>query len=196
MKLGPTMSLLFFALVIISVFACGLVIMASGSRLVYAMARDNVFPASGLFRRVSPGTAVPVPAILLIMVLGVLAEIFAESIQQLLLAAAVLPAVIYLLTVLSYLGRRSKMPRRFGTFSLGRWGSPIAVAAAAWLVATIAILTIPEEFRRTSLVSLGVCVSGLILWFAWIRGRIATGEAGIARIDPESPGSIEGEEQE
>ncbi|MEC9008615.1 MAG: amino acid permease [Planctomycetota bacterium] len=196
MKLGPTMSLLFFVLVIVSVFACGLIIMASGSRLVYAMARDNVFPASGVFRRVSPGTAVPVPAILLILVLGVLAEIFAESIEQLLLAAAVLPAVIYLLTVLSYLGRRSKMPGRFGTFSLGRWGSPIAVTAAAWLVATIAILTIPEEFRRTSLVSLGVCVLGLVVWFAWVRNRIASGDAGISSVGPESYGSADDGEHE
>ncbi|MBQ17419.1 MAG: amino acid permease [Planctomycetaceae bacterium] len=190
-NLGSTMSNLFLGLVVVSVFACGLIIMASGSRLVYAMARDNVFPASQLFRRVSPGSAVPVPAILLILVLGVLAEIFSESIQQLLLAAAVLPATIYLLTVLSYLARRSKMPHRFGTFSLGRWGPSIAAAAAAWLIVTIAILTIPEDFRRTSLVSLGVCASGLIPWFAWIRRRVATGTAGIDRIAPRFPGPDE-----
>ena len=88
------------------------------------------------------------------------------------------------------------MPGRFGTFSLGRWGSPIAVTAAAWLVATIAILTIPEEFRRTSLVSLGVCVLGLVVWFAWVRNRIASGDAGISSVGPESYGSADDGEHE
>ena len=187
--LGEVISLAFFGLVIVSVFACGLIIMASGSRLVYAMSRDGLFPASNLFRRVSPRSAVPVPAVLMFLVLGILATIFSGSIQQLLLAASVLPASIYLITVVAYLVRRSRITDQFGTFTLGRFGTPIAIAAACWLVATIAILTIPETFRTPSLVSLGLCAAGLIPWFGWFRGRVARGEAGHTadRVPPLPP---------
>ena len=187
--LGKVMSLAFFGLVIVSVFACGLIIMASGSRLVYAMSRDGLFPASNLFRRVSPRSAVPVPAVLMFLVLGILATIFSGSIQQLLLAASVLPASIYLITVVAFLVRRSRITDQFGTFTLGRFGTPIAIAAACWLVATIAILTIPKTFRTASLVSLGLCAAGLIPWFGWFRGRMMRGEAGHTadRVPPLPP---------
>ena len=163
--------------------------MASGSRLVYAMSRDGLFPASHLFRRVSPRSAVHVPAVLMFLVLGILATIFSGSIQQLLLAASVLPASIYLITVVAFLVRRSRITDQFGTFTLGRIGTPIAIAAACWLVATIAILTIPKTFRTASLVSLGLCAAGLIPWFGWFRGRVARGKAGHTadRVPPLPP---------
>tara|TARA_B100000029_G_scaffold393638_1_gene391018 strand:- start:3762 stop:5216 length:1455 start_codon:yes stop_codon:yes gene_type:complete len=170
--LGRSVSLAFFGLVIVSVFACGLIIMASGSRIVFAMARDGLFPASRLFRRVSPRTAVPIPAVILFLVSGILATVFNESIQQLVLAAAVLPATIYLVTVVAYLARRSRITSQFGSFSLGRWGPAIGIAAATWLVGMITILTIPDEFRDASLVSLGLCGVGLVPWFAWFRHRV------------------------
>ena len=195
-NLGHTMSLAFFVLVIISVFACGLVIMASGSRLIYAMARDNVFFASHVFGRISTRSAVPVPAILAVMSLGILAEVFSGSIEQLLLAAAVLPAVVYLVTVVAYMTRRRDLPTRFGTFSLGRWGLPVAGLATCWLVLVILILTVPETFRTTACVSLVVCLAGTIPWFGWIRHRVATGKAGIADFDPASSHPPGDKEQE
>ena len=125
-----------------------------------------------------PRTAVPIPAILMFMVLGVLATLFNDSIQQLVLAAAVLPAVIYLVTVIAYLLRRNRLSSQFGTFTLGRFGTPIACAAACWLVAMIAVLSIPESFRGPSLISLGLCAAGLVPWFCWFRGRIDPPDAG------------------
>ena len=176
-KLGKTMSLAFFGLVIVSVFACGLIIMASGSRLVYAMSRDGLFPASNLFRRISPVSSVPVPAVLMFLALGLLVT-FSGSITELVLASTVLPATIYLITVVAYLSRRSQITSQFGTFTLGRWGPTIAIAAVCWLITIITILTIPESFRTTSLLSLGLCAAGLIPWFGWLRGRVNRGEAG------------------
>ena len=176
-KLGEVMSLAFFGLVIVSVFACGLIIMASGSRLVYAMSRDGLFPASNLFRRISPVSSVPVPAVLMFLVLGILVT-FSGSITELVLASTVLPATIYLITVVAYLSRRSQITSQFGTFTLGRWGPAVAITAVCWLVTVITILTIPESFRTTSLLSLGLCATGLVPWFGWLRGRVARGEAG------------------
>jgi amino acid transporter len=191
-NLGPTMAYVFFGLVVVSIFACGLVIMASGSRLIYAMARDNVFMANALFRRISPRTSVPVPALLLVLALGILAEIFSESLQQLLTAAAVLPALIYLLTVAAYAARRRKLPTRAGTFTLGRRGDVVAGLAITWLVVILAILTIPKEFRSATWVTVLLCVGGWILYWGWIRGKIARGEAGVRAIHDQMVESTSG----
>ena len=170
-RLGSVISNAFFVLVIISIFACGLIIMASGSRLIYAMARDDVFPMSDMFSSVSEKSGAPIPAVVLMLGLGLLAELFSESLEQLLLAAAVLPALIYLSTIGAYLKQRDSMPLRFGTFTLGRFGKPIGVMAAGWLLFVIGVLTIPEEFQFTALVSLLLCLSGLIPYYLWAAGK-------------------------
>ena len=170
-RLGSVISNAFFVLVIISIFACGLIIMASGSRLIYAMARDDVFPMSDMFSSVSEKSGAPIPAVVLMLALGLLAELFSESLEQLLLAAAVLPALIYLSTIVAYLKQRDSMPLRFGTFTLGRFGKPIGVMAAGWLLLVIGVLTIPEEFQFTALVSLLLCLSGLIPYYLWAAGK-------------------------
>ena len=178
-NLGRPVATAFFVLVVISIFACGLVIMASGSRMIYAMARDNVFFGNAVFRRVTVATSVPVPAVLLVAVLGVLAETYSESLEQLLAAAAVLPAVIYLITVVTYAVRRNALSTSSDHFSLGRWGTIVSGLAIAWLVLIIGILTSPREFRNATWVSAAVCGIGVVLYWVLIRGRILRGTAGV-----------------
>lgn len=181
-NLGRPMAIGFFVLVAISIFACGLVIMASGSRMVYAMARDRVFIGNQLFSRLSPSTSVPVPAILLVAGVALFCEWFSESLTQLLATASVLPAIVYLVTVVSFGVLHHRLPVSMGRFTLGRWARPIAMLAALWLVGLIGILTIPAEFREASWVSLGVCAVGAVIYRGFIRPRIASGQAGIALI--------------
>ena len=178
-NLGKPVAIAFFVLVLISIFACGLIIMASGSRMIYAMARDNVFFGNAFFRHVSRNTSAPIPAILIVAILGILAEWYSESFEQLLAAAAVLPALIYLLTVVTYAVRRKSLSTRSGHFSLGRWGGIVSGVAIAWLVMIIAILTIPREFRSATWVSAAVCIVGAVLYWGFIKRRIACGVAGV-----------------
>jgi amino acid transporter len=182
-NLGKPIAMAFFVLVVISIFACGLVIMASGSRMIYAMARDNVFFGNALFRSVSPHTSAPIPAIFLVAALGMVAEVFSGSLTQLLAAAAVLPALIYLMTVVAYALHRNSLPTQFGQFTLGAWGGWIAGAAIGWLVAIIAILTIPTEFHNATMTSGIICAVGAVLYFGVIRSRIQQGKAGVHVAD-------------
>ena len=46
-------------------------ILATCSRIVFAMSRDSRFPGHHLMRRVNPRTQTPVPAAILIVVVGV-----------------------------------------------------------------------------------------------------------------------------
>ena len=52
-------------------FGAGMVTLATCSRIVFAMARDSRFPAHVLMRRVDPRTHTPIPATILIVVVGV-----------------------------------------------------------------------------------------------------------------------------
>ncbi len=178
-NLGEPTAMAFFLLVVISIFACGLVIMASGSRMIYAMARDNALIGNSKLRSVSRTTSAPVPAILLVAGLGIIAELFFKSLEQLLAAAAVLPALIYLSTVSAYARRRHSLSSDPGSFTLGRWSGLVSSAAIVWLVFIIGVLTIPKEFHGATAVSVSFCVVGLVMYVGLIRGRIARGEAGI-----------------
>jgi len=100
--LGNVIGKSFLVLVCVSIFACGLVITTSAGRLIYAMSRDNAFFFSQYFKKISPKTNSPVAATLLILILCLISTYFAESLTLLVGATAVLPALIYLITIVSY----------------------------------------------------------------------------------------------
>ncbi|MFB4352515.1 amino acid permease [Microbacterium sp. LS_15] len=135
--LGPVVGKILLVLVVISIFSCGLVITLSGTRLIWAMSRDERFPAWQLLRRVSRTRHTPVAATLgyLVITQAILA-IFSGTSDALFIlfsAATLLPAIIYAGTVLLYIVKRRSLPASAG-FSLGRWEVPVLILASVWLV--------------------------------------------------------------
>ncbi|MFY0545912.1 amino acid permease [Brevibacillus sp. H7] len=177
-RLGTAVSAIFLAMVLISIFACGLIIMASASRLIYALSRDNVFFGSSIFKKVSPQTSVPTNAVLLVLILGILAVLFADSLTLLVGATAVLPASLYLITVAAYAWRRKELPTS-DHFDLGKWRGPLTFITIAWLLFEIGILTVPADFHKVAFVAAGLMVLGVILYFLFFRKGIMEGRIGI-----------------
>ena len=107
----------------VAIFANGLIIMMSGSRLVFAMSRDKRFPGYQLFGRVTRSTSTPAWAVGLIMVGGIIFTLVfsTDALFKLFTAGSILPALIYLATVLMYLKVRPKLKLIPSTFTLGRW---------------------------------------------------------------------------
>ena len=70
-QLGPVGERILLAGIAFAMFGAGMVIMAACSRQVFAMARDQHFPAHRLMRRVNPRTQTPIFATILILVVGV-----------------------------------------------------------------------------------------------------------------------------
>lgn len=167
----------FLVLCIISIFACGLIIMASASRLIYALSRDNVFFAPRVFKKVSK-QAVPANAIVLVLVLGIFAVIFADSLTMLVGATAVLPAALYLITILAYALKLKHLPPTDG-FDLGKWRKPLTITAIVWLVFEIGILTVPADFHHVAIVAAVLMVVGALVYFIGFRKGIAEGRIGI-----------------
>ncbi len=69
-QLGPVMERSLLVAIAFAFFGAGMVTLATCSRMVFAMSRDARFPAHRLMRRVNPRTQTPIPATILIVVVG------------------------------------------------------------------------------------------------------------------------------
>lgn len=135
--LGPVVGTILLVLVVISIFSCGLVITLSGTRLVWAMSRDQRFPGWQLLHRVNAARQTPLNAsIFMFLVAQAVLAVFSgstDALFSLFSAATLLPAIIYAGTVAMYVVKRRSLPPSQG-FSLGRWETPVIVIACVWLV--------------------------------------------------------------
>jgi amino acid transporter len=189
--LGPVLTKIFLAIVVFSMFALIVVAAASNSRLIFAMARDRMLPFSTALARVHPRTRTPVTALVasLVVCLVLLAYGTADgnAFAVLVGATALVPYLVYLLTLGGYLARRRALvDAGEGGFRLGAAALPVAGLALLWLVAVVAALTLPEAFRSADYVVLAALALAGLWYLAVLRRRLRDGTAGIgsARPDP------------
>lgn len=192
-QLGTVVEKVFLVFVVVSIFACGMVIMITGSRLVFAMSRDRRFPGYQLFGRVSDKLHTPIYSTLLIFVGGVVIILAvggtSSTLANLFTASTILPALIYLATVILYVATRHKLPRDIpGRFSLGRWEWPVVVLSLAWLTLELIVLIGPSEFW-TPVKIVGILLGAGVVMFAGflLFGRDALRrEVGAATVHVEA----------
>ncbi|MBP1806935.1 amino acid permease [Rubellimicrobium aerolatum] len=124
--LGSLLGKALLLLVVISIFSCGLVILLSGTRLVWAMSRDERFPGWRLWRQVNTTLHTPVNATILVTVIGqLILAVFSQETDALFAlfsAATLLPAIIYAVTVGMYALKRDALPPSQGGSVLGGGG--------------------------------------------------------------------------
>ncbi len=172
--LGTVVGDIFLVFVTFSIFACGLVIFITVTRLTWAMSRDERFPGYSLLRRVGRQTSSPIAAtlfcgILIVVVLavfallGILVPSQSNTLTNLFSAATLLPAIIYLATVVLYMYARRKLPATHG-FSLGAWEWPIIILSLVWLLFELSIFR-DKQFAAPWVYSLIMFGIGLIYFF-------------------------------
>jgi amino acid transporter len=85
-------------------------------------------------RRVDPRTHTPVPATILIVVIGVIlmAALPGAAQLELITASTILPAIVYGATIVLHLAVRKRLDRKKGAFDLGRFELPVAIGALTW----------------------------------------------------------------
>lgn len=173
-NLGPVIRAIALVIVSVAIFACGLVIMVTNSRLIYSMARDNRLPAARVLTRVPRATGGPLWATVLAGGLSALIVIGfgqnGDALANLLGAATLMPALLYAGTVLLYWFTRKRIPPRPGDFVLGRWEKPVVALALLWLAYELVILIGPADFRQAQYYALGALVVGAVV-YAGIRFR-------------------------
>lgn len=161
-QLGPVMERTLLVAITFAFFGAGLVVMTACSRIVFAMSRDSRFPAHRLMRRVDPRTHTPVPATILIFVIGVILMVAlpGAALLKLITAATILPAIIYGLTIVLYLGVRRRLERKKGAFDLGRFELPVAIGALVWSVVALFMLVVPAGALVPVLIVVGLLLAG------------------------------------
>lgn len=175
---GPTSTLLLL-MVVLAIFACGLVITMTGVRLIWAMSRDQRFPAWQHLKQISPRWHTPMRATILYFVLAeAILAIFSGSSHALFTlfgAATLLPAIMYAGTVAMYLFKRKTLPVN-GKFDLGAWEIPTLVVAVVWLVFELAIFR-DASFKDAWLYIVVMVVIGAVYLAVLLAGKGAKGLA-------------------
>jgi len=171
--LGGVVQKIFLIFVCVSIFACGLVIMVTNSRLIWAMARDRRLPGHQVLGQVPRATGGPTWATALAAVLGALITLVlrthTSALETLFTASTIMPALLYASTVLLYVfvGRRRRGAE--GHFSLGPWEIPVIAGALVWLAYELIVLIGPAEFRDAQYYVLGALGVGLVFYIVqWI----------------------------
>lgn len=136
-------------LALLAMWFCGLSSLTSASRTLYAFARDRGAPGHAQLRVVSSVTGTPVAAILaassaaLLVVFGLsplAGGVFAAVVQ----VATMGVYVSYAIPIaLGLAARRSGRWHRYGPFSLGRAGAPVAALALSWSAFVVLVCGLP-----------------------------------------------------
>lgn len=161
-QLGPAMEKSLLLVITFAFFGAGLVTLTSGARTCFAMSRDKRFPAHQVMRRIHPRLQTPIPATILIVVLGILLMIAlpGDALIELITAGTILPAVIYGSTVILYLAVRGRLERKKGGFDLGRFELPVAIGALIWSMFALFVLVAPGGSGVSVLIVVGLLVVG------------------------------------
>ena len=161
-QLGPVMERTLLVAIVFAFFGAGLVTLATCARMVFAMSRDSRFPAHQLMRRVNPRTQTPIPATILIVVVGfvLMGALPGGALLKMLTVGGLIGAVLYGAIIVLYLGVRKRLGRQEDAFDLGRFDMPVAIGALVWSGVVVFVLVSPPEALTAVLISVGVVVAG------------------------------------
>lgn len=143
----------------------------SGSRTVFALARDDLLPLSGVWRRISPRSQTPVAAVwvyaaleIAVNLLGLASDTAIGAVFNVCTVALNVSYVIPIVCKMVY-GRFER-----GPWHLGRWSGLANVMAVGWNGFMAVIFFFPTQLPVTpenvSLASLGS-------WWWWLTCRLA-----------------------
>ena len=173
---GHTLETIMLVVVCVAIFACGLVIMTSNSRLISAMARDGRVPFAETFTKVPRATGGPIWATVLAAAGAILITLAfyanSDALAGFLGAGTLMPAILYAATVILYIATRHKFTHHPDDFSLGKWEWPVVIGACIWLFIELSILIFPEDFRVAQLYAIGtLVVGGVVFAILWATRR-------------------------
>ena len=168
-QLGTVTERIFLTAIAIAFFGGGLVTLTTCARMIFGMSRDYRFPASRLLRRVNERTQTPIPATVLAVVTGiaVLAVLPGNALLNLITAGTVFPALTYGMIVILYLSVRKRLDRQEGAFDIGRFETPVSIAALVWSICSLVALLSPASARVPIMIVTGLLVVGG-LYFAYM----------------------------
>lgn len=191
----------FLLMVIVAFFSCGTAVQGAGARVAFALARDGALPLSRRIRAISPrhhtpgtailvGTIVPFLFLLLVLInpskpVRILWFDYPAHVNALYALVSFATSGIYLaflLTVVGALIARARGWRPSGVFTLGKWGLPVTIGGAIYLLLMLLDIVWPSSLSSGRAVFNYGWITLLVM--ALIVGAGAAYEA-VARPDRE-----------
>ena len=183
--LGSRGTSLISLMIIFSILACGVASMATASRLIYSMARDNMLPFSHILKQVHKTFRVPRAASILVWFISCTFVIFVRHLELITTISAVAGYLGYSgILIAAFYSKPDKNDSMAG-FSLKKWRWPVQITAFLWTLLVVAALTVPaqkiEGYDATHLPAISTIASvvvGIAIYFFLIRKKIRMGFAG------------------
>ena len=163
-SLGTVGSKFALALIVVGFVSCTLAIQAAATRLVYSYARDGVIVGSKRLSRIHPTFHMPPAATAVTAIIpAALAFLPSATVTRIITFSVVGIYVGFQSVVLASIIGRRRGWRPEGTFRLGRWGWPVNIAALAYGVTAIVVLSVKtppngDSFFDRWLVPLSVAI--------------------------------------
>jgi len=158
--LGPKGAVAFLSFAYLDGLLGAMVCLLSTQRITYAIARDDILPFSGLFKKVNPRTRLPVNAALLCAVLSIAinaAVIGSEVAFGALTATATIATnVSYLIPILARqtVGRKYFEPAKW---NLGRFSPVVATVACLYVCFLFIVLLLPQVYPVSAVSTCCMC---------------------------------------
>jgi amino acid transporter len=162
--LGARAGVLFSALAAMAMWFCGLSAVTWSSRVLYAFARDNGLPLSGLWKQVSRKHRTPSPAIWLCVATAFLAAVYSGAYSVVTSISVIGLYFSYVIPVyLHWRARGTPAGIERGPWHLGRYGPVINIIAILWVAFISIILSLPDNMRAGKTVAAAGLMLGL--WY-------------------------------
>lgn len=184
-KLGNLGSRIFGFVILLSIFACGVASMATVTRLIFSLARDNMLPFSAFLKQIHPVSKTPMIATIVVCVLSCTFILAVRNLALITSISAVAGYLGYCGILYATIVSKADPHPISGVFSLGKWRNLSQWTALAWTLLVVAALTIPptevagmEETHLPAKSAFMAILLGLGLYIFLIRTRIRKGNAG------------------
>lgn len=187
--LGSIGSNIFGVVIVLSILACGVACMATATRLIYSLARDNMLPYSNILGKVDKKYSAPRKATIFVWAIGCVFVIALRHLELITSISAVAGYLGYFGIMLATLISKKQSEESDG-FSLGKFRTLVRVIALVWSAIVVAGLTIPatevagmDETHlpiKSAVVAIAV---GLVFYIVKIRKRIIDGSAGPPKVN-------------
>ena len=187
--LGTRASAACSIVVIISIFACAVASMATATRLLFSMSRDNMLPFSSYLSKVNEKRQTPQVATMVIWIFSTLIILIFRRIEIITSVGALAAYLGYSGIMLSTIISKKELKKKYTGFSLGKRRMLIQIIALAWTLIVVASLSIPEteipgintRHLPVFMATLAVVAGGLF-YLIFVRGKIIAGVAGPPEI--------------
>ncbi|HEX9602148.1 MAG TPA: amino acid permease [Myxococcales bacterium] len=156
---------------IVAMWFCGLSSVTSNSRMLFAFARDGGLPFSRQLAAVSARYRSPHVAVWVSAAAAFAVAIWAHAYSAMTALSTIALYASYGLPIwVGLRARRSGRWTRLGPWHLGRWSTPVNVAALLW-ICTLTVLFVLPPNQVAGYTFAGALALVGAYWFSWKRAR-------------------------